>query len=88
MGSAVGSEMFLEHGWRANGALMFAFCVFQLVIMLLRGPHVRRYTWFGYEGGIDWRKIAHLAAPSTIGDIDSEKGDMDVKDEGIEGGPV
>lgn len=23
-----------------------------LLILLLRGPHCRRYTWFGYEGGL------------------------------------
>ncbi|VDB87139.1 unnamed protein product [Peniophora sp. CBMAI 1063] len=79
MGSAVGSQVFLRHGWRANGALMFAFCAFQLVIMLLRGPHVRRYTWFGYEGGFDWRKTSH-STTTTIIDHDSEKGDVDVQD--------
>ncbi|KZV72544.1 MFS general substrate transporter [Peniophora sp. CONT] len=76
VGSAVGSEVFLQYGWRANGALMFAFCVFQLAIMLYRGPHVRRYTWFGYEGGLDWRKAAH-STTTTVVDHDSEKGDAD-----------
>ncbi|KZV67401.1 MFS general substrate transporter [Peniophora sp. CONT] len=83
MGSAVGSEVFLQHGWRANGALMFAFCVFQLVIMLLRGPHVRRYTWFGYEGGLDWRKTVH-STTATVVDHDSEKGDADTRDAQLE----
>jgi len=27
-----------------------------LIILLVRGPHAERYTWFGYEGGMEWRK--------------------------------
>jgi len=27
-----------------------------LLILLLRGPHCRRYTWFGYEGGFSIRR--------------------------------
>ena len=30
---------------------------FQLFILLLRGPHCKRYTWFGYEGGLEARKF-------------------------------
>lgn len=29
---------------------------FELFILLLRGPHCSRYTWFGYEGGLSARK--------------------------------
>ena len=29
---------------------------FQLFVLLLRGPHCKRYTWFGYEGGLEPRK--------------------------------
>ena len=61
IGSAVGSEIFLKHGWRANGALMTAFCVFQLAVLLMRGPHVPRYAWFGYAGGLEWRRFGNRA---------------------------
>ena len=27
-----------------------------LIILLVRGPHTKRHTWFGYEGGMKWRK--------------------------------
>jgi len=27
----------------------------QLVVLLVRGPHAQRYTWFGYEGGFEAR---------------------------------
>lgn len=28
----------------------------QTIVLLVRGPHVERYTWFGYEGGLEARK--------------------------------
>ncbi|KAI0033888.1 major facilitator superfamily domain-containing protein, partial [Vararia minispora EC-137] len=56
MGTAVGTNVFLAHGWRAGGLLMLAFTLFQLAMLLLRGPHVHSKTWFGYAGGIEWRK--------------------------------
>ncbi|VDB85383.1 unnamed protein product [Peniophora sp. CBMAI 1063] len=76
IGSAVGSEIFLKHGWRANGALMTAFCLFQLAVLLVRGPHVPRYTWFGYAGGLKWiREDIHLRA------ADEERASASVDDE-------
>jgi hypothetical protein len=27
-----------------------------IAILLVRGPHTKRHTWFGYEGGMEWRK--------------------------------
>ena len=29
---------------------------FQLFTLLLRGPHCKQYTWFGYQGGLEPRK--------------------------------
>ena len=26
------------------------------LILLVRGPHTTQYRWFGYEGGMEWRK--------------------------------
>ncbi|KAI0717295.1 major facilitator superfamily domain-containing protein [Cerioporus squamosus] len=51
MGTSVGSKVFTQSGWRASGALSVAWTVFALVVLLLRGPHVPRYTWFGWRGG-------------------------------------
>ncbi|TFY65916.1 hypothetical protein EVG20_g5182 [Dentipellis fragilis] len=56
MGTAVGSKVFTEHGWRPAAALSLALTGFQLIVLLGRGPHCERYTWFGYQGGIEWRK--------------------------------
>ena len=56
MGTSVGTKVFVDHGWRAAAALNLAFLGFQFTMLLLRGPHCSRYTWFGYEGGLEARK--------------------------------
>lgn len=33
-----------------------AFYTFMLFLLLIRGPHCKQYTWFGYEGGLEARK--------------------------------
>jgi hypothetical protein len=55
-GTSVGSYVFLRYGWRAAAALNMALVAFELAMLLVRGPHCSRYTWFGYEGGIEPRK--------------------------------
>lgn len=35
---------------------MLGLTTWLLVVLLARGPHCNRYTWFGYEGGMEWRK--------------------------------
>lgn len=56
MGTAVGTQVFLKFGWRPAAALSVAWSGFTLLVLLARGPHCRRYTWFGYEGGYGLRK--------------------------------
>ncbi|PCH40465.1 hypothetical protein WOLCODRAFT_150509 [Wolfiporia cocos MD-104 SS10] len=56
MGTSVGTQVFTKYGWRPAAALSLAWTGFTLVVFLLRGPHVSRYTWFGYQGGIEVRK--------------------------------
>lgn len=56
MGTSVGSKVFLRYGWRAAAALSVAWYGFQFFVLVLRGPHCERYTWFGYQGGAEWRK--------------------------------
>ncbi len=58
MGSSVGARLFVSHGWRASAGVMLGWTTCILVVLLARGPHCGRYTWFGYEGGKEWRKIA------------------------------
>ncbi|TFY52072.1 hypothetical protein EVJ58_g10214 [Rhodofomes roseus] len=52
-------------------ALSLAWTGFMLFMMLLRGPHVKRYTWFGYEGGIEARK-SKLAERERQREADAE----------------
>ena len=56
MGTSVGTQVFVTYGWRAAAVLNMALYGFQLFLLLLRGPHCERYTWFGYEGGLEPRK--------------------------------
>ncbi|KAG6826617.1 hypothetical protein H0H92_015129 [Tricholoma furcatifolium] len=55
MGTAVGTDAFVKHGWRASAALGMGWFGLSLVILLLRGPHCERRTWFGYHGGLRCR---------------------------------
>ncbi|KAG7088963.1 hypothetical protein E1B28_012908 [Marasmius oreades] len=74
MGSSVGTKVFLNHGWRAGAGLQLAFPVWTLFVLLLRGPHCRRHTWFGYEGGLEFRKSvvdARKKAEAEVGDSSS-----------------
>jgi hypothetical protein len=56
MGTAVGTELFNNHGWRASAAANLGWQSFALLVLLARGPHCARYTWIGWEGGFAWRK--------------------------------
>ncbi|PBK95799.1 MFS general substrate transporter [Armillaria gallica] len=56
MGTSVGSQVFIKYGWRAGAALSLGWSGWQLFMLLLRGPHCDRRTWFGYQGGLEPRK--------------------------------
>lgn len=56
LGTSVGTDVFIKYGWRASAALSLGWYGWQVVILLIRGPHCQRYTWFGYEGGLEGRK--------------------------------
>ncbi len=56
MGSSVGSRVFLENGWRAGAGLSLGWTGLGFLLLLIRGPHCERKTWFGYEGGFGVRK--------------------------------
>lgn len=68
MGTSVGSQVFLNRGWRAASALSMAFYGWQLFVLFLRGPNCKQYTWFGYEGGFSYQveqKQNDIATPAT-----------------------
>ncbi|KAL9709070.1 hypothetical protein Ac2012v2_007884 [Leucoagaricus gongylophorus] len=56
VGTSVGTDVFIKFGWRPGAALSLGWAALMLLILLLRGPHCKRYTWFGYEGGFSVRR--------------------------------
>ncbi|KAH9919339.1 major facilitator superfamily domain-containing protein [Fomitopsis serialis] len=56
MGTSVGALVFTEYGWRPSAAVSLAWSGFMILIIFMRGPHVPRYRWFGYAGGLVLRK--------------------------------
>lgn len=74
MGTSVGTQVFNNHGWRPAAALSVGWTGFCLIVMLLRGPHCARYTWFGYEGGLELRK-SRLAPLEPTPVLEMEKVD-------------
>ncbi|KAJ7444458.1 MFS superfamily [Mycena latifolia] len=58
MGTSAGSRIYLQHGWRACAALSIGLSAWQLLILLVRGPHCARRTWVGCEGGWAWQRRA------------------------------
>ncbi|KAG6918502.1 hypothetical protein DXG01_013862 [Tephrocybe rancida] len=56
VGTSVGTKVFVEKGWRAGSGLSMGWYGLQLLVLFVRGPHCRRFTWFGYEGGLEGRK--------------------------------
>ena len=55
--------------------------VFQFVVLGLRGPHCGRYTWFGYEGGVEWRKSVVDERKRAV-DVENESENEKGEDEG------
>ena len=56
IGTYIGTYIFVKFGRRAASAFNMALFGFQVIVLLVRGPHCNRYTWFGYEGGLEHRK--------------------------------
>lgn len=76
MGTAVGTKVFVEHGWRPAAGLSLAWYGAQLVFLLVRGPHCERYTWFGWEGGAEARKSV----------VDARRGEREARQSDVEQG--
>ncbi|KAH8119352.1 major facilitator superfamily domain-containing protein [Phellopilus nigrolimitatus] len=73
MGTNVGSHIFVRFGWRADSAFAMGLGALQVVFLLIRGPHVQRFTWFGYEGGFGARKKLDTDEDGINGPSDEEK---------------
>jgi hypothetical protein len=49
-----------------------AMYLFQLVVLILRGPHCPRNRWFGHEGGLEFWKISPSKQSQLIASDDPE----------------
>ncbi|KAJ7263075.1 MFS DHA1 protein [Mycena rebaudengoi] len=56
MGTAVGTKLYAEGGYKLSSEIRIAFGGLELLFLVLRGPHVARKTWIGWNGGIDFKK--------------------------------
>lgn len=86
MGTAAGTEVFVRYGWRAAAALSLGWHGLTLLVLLSRGPHCARYTWFGYEGGLETRKKPVVKAPPAKEEISSEDADSKEKTDDADAG--
>ncbi|CAA7266045.1 unnamed protein product [Cyclocybe aegerita] len=73
-GTSVGTKVFVDSGWRACAALGVALYAFQIAVLLLRGPHCQRTTWFGYEGGFGFLK----SVPKAVDEMTTQKAEIEV----------
>jgi len=71
IGTSVGTKLFVNYGWRAASSLSIGLYGLQILILLARGPHAARYTWFGYEGGFEARKSVVEAKRKEKADIEA-----------------
>ncbi|KAF7303663.1 MFS DHA1 protein [Mycena indigotica] len=67
-GTAIGTKLFVERGYEVSSGVRVAFGGASLLLLVMRGPHVRRSTWVGWEGGTDLRKPKEVVVePKTNG---------------------
>ncbi|KAJ6552682.1 hypothetical protein DFH09DRAFT_1085852 [Mycena vulgaris] len=53
IGTSVESAVYLQHGWRACAALSVGLSGWQVAVLLVHGPHCRRYMWVGWEADFE-----------------------------------
>ena len=68
VGTAASTKVFLSNGWRACYGMALAWTFLQVVLLLWRGPHCPRTSWFGWAGGWTVRKsrMAPAAAAAPV----------------------
>ncbi|PBK65732.1 MFS general substrate transporter [Armillaria solidipes] len=72
MGADVGSRVFLKYGWRAGAGLSLGWTGLALLILLVRGPHCERNTWFGYQGGFREKMVEQKDGENGVKEVDQE----------------
>lgn len=68
---------------------MLALHAFEILVLLLRGPHCSRKRWFGYEGGFEARRrvILEREKPPSGEDPEAQKEAPIQSDEGLQSDP-
>lgn len=59
MGTAAGTTVFNQYGWRADAGFSLGLVGWMALMLVLRGPHEGRYTWFGFSSGMRPFKLEH-----------------------------
>ncbi|KLO10488.1 MFS general substrate transporter [Schizopora paradoxa] len=86
VGTAVGTTIFTKFGWRPAAGFSMGLFVFQFAVLLLRGPHCERYTWFGYENGTEPRKAVYEEKRKRKAEMEAmERGQRGQKEMGAGG---
>ncbi|KAJ3875326.1 MFS superfamily [Lentinula edodes] len=87
-GTSAGTYVFIHYGWRACALMTLGFAIWQIVILLLRGPgldrsdSVRGKRWIGWNGtGLEW-KLNASDITEKEGKSESESGN--VRPEGVD----
>jgi hypothetical protein len=71
MGTAAGTTVFNKYGWRANAGFALGLVGWMVLMLLIRGPHEGRYTWFGFSSGMRPFKIDHNVVTKAEGDLET-----------------
>lgn len=85
IGTAGSSSIFLAHGPKGTGLLWLNLGALQIVLLLVRGPHVGGKRWVGWEGGARVLRRDNIIDAGMGGEkglVDLEKGEKSVLPEG------
>lgn len=75
-GSAAGTKIFLDHGWRACYALSVGFSCLGICVLLARGP--RGVGWVGW--GEEWSLRKEVGQETVVEGEGIEKGEKEGKE--------
>ncbi|KAJ6551737.1 major facilitator superfamily domain-containing protein [Mycena capillaripes] len=73
MGTAVGTKLFAEGGYKLSSGIRVVFGGLELLFLVLRGPHVARTTWVGWDGGINFRKRGEPTEQVPTENVDAKR---------------
>ncbi|KAJ6551706.1 major facilitator superfamily domain-containing protein [Mycena capillaripes] len=72
MGTAVGTKLFADGGYKLSSGIRVVFGGLELLFLVLRGPHVARTTWVGWDGGKNFRKRVEPTEQVPTEDVEAK----------------